>query len=938
MNLKNQSPALRSGWRLLPGSLAALVVWFLFQLGAWQPLEYVFYNSLFHLRGAIDWGAQVVVIEIDEKSLQALGRFPWNRERYAELIYQLNESEPSVIALDILLTESAEGDELLQEAIAQQGRVVLAKSWDQDGIPLLPTPILQSAAIADGHVYKAEDSDGITRAMNLQVGRVPSFAVSTLRVYGAVQEPVELPDLEEPLWLNWFGDTEQAIHYSFVDVLQGDVPADAFRDKIVLVGATAATLDPQATPYNRNPPSSGVYFQATAINNLLQQNWLRRPSLGWLILILLLGGPGLSYGLTRWRFERQIAIWLSLCLIWLILSFLLFQLELWLPIAVPLTLFCLTGGAVALTEQYRTTRLLRQSEERYALAIQGSNEGLWDWNLAHDRIYFSPRWKEMLGYDEEEIGDRTQEWFSRVHADDLEVLKVNIDAHLKGETPHFTHEHRILHRDGTYRWVLTRGIAVRDRDHRAYRMAGSQTDITERRSAEEKLRQMALYDRLTGLPNRAFFLESVKQAIELTRSQPLFTYAVLLLDLDRFQVVNNSLGNAVGDQLLTAIAHRLKAYIPPEGVVARLGGDEFAILLKHVENVSDAIRIADQIQRLLSLPFNLNGHEVFTNVSIGITLSATHYMQPEHLLRDADTAMYRAKALGKARYQVFDKTMHTRMVARLQLENDLRRAIAQEQRMDFDSETEQELRLNYQPIVHLSSGKVVGFEALVRWRHPEQGFLSPAKFIPMAEETGLIIPLGWWILRQSCRQMCQWQSYFTASSVPLTMNVNLASKQFSLPDLTEQVHYILQETGLDASRLKLEITEGTIMDNARSVISTLHEIRSLRIQLAIDDFGTGYSSLSYLRRFPINTLKIDRSFVSRMIIDSDNAEIVRTIVTLAHNLGMDVTAEGVETPEQAEYLINMGCEYGQGYLFSKPLDVDGATYLLTEQFSSDRPL
>ncbi|HEY9646218.1 MAG TPA: EAL domain-containing protein, partial [Chroococcidiopsis sp.] len=509
-------------------------------------------------------------------------------------------------------------------------------------------------------------------------------------------------------------------------------------------------------------------------------------------------------------------------------------------------------------------------------------------------------------------------------------LKAAIDDHIHGSTPHFEHEHRIAHHNGSYRWVMSRGIAVRDRNGQTYRLAGSQTDITERREAEDKLRRIALYDELTSLPNRAFFLDTIARAIAQSNLQLFNTYAVLLLDIDRFQVVNSSLGNTVGDQLLVAIAYRLKAFIPVDGVVARLGGDEFAIYINHAEHVSDAIRAADQIQRLLSLPFNLDGHEVFTSVSIGIALSAAHYNQPEHLLRDADTAMYRAKALGKARYQIFDKTMHTRMVARLQLENDLRRAINQEERYtEAHHPDANELQLHYQPIVELVSGQIAGFEALVRWQHPDLGFLSPAKFISMAEETGLIIPLGWWILRQACRQMQQWEAILSPD-MPLTINVNLASKQFSLPDLTEQIHYILANTGIQPSRLKLEITESTIMDNASSVIDTLKQLRAIGIQLAIDDFGIGYSSLSYLRRFPINTLKIDRSFVSRMI-DSNSAEIVKTIVTLAHNLGMDVTAEGVESADQSAHLLSMNCEYGQGYLFSKPLDAEAATELLKEQ-------
>jgi diguanylate cyclase (GGDEF)-like protein/PAS domain S-box-containing protein len=911
--------------------VVALLVWLLFQLGVWQPLEHLGYNTLFYLRGALPWGNQVVLVDIDAASPSSSAQTSWSRENYTDLLTQLIQvANPSVIALDTVFTNSEPAaDPALAEVISRHGGVVLAQSWDQNGTPLLPPAILQAAAATLGHVELEPDADGIVRSIDPYIGRTPALAIAVAQLYGDRQQPVSLPDARSPIWINWLAPMQQVPIYTSTDVLSGNLTQDAFAGKVVMVGdQTTNGLVPLETPYTVNPLASDLYLQATAVNNLLRQNALHRP-LGLLVPLLLIGGPGLSLLLSRWRVEQHLFTWAGLGAGWFLISLLAFRLGYWLPTATPIVLFGLTGGAISLADQYHTTRLLQQSEERYALAVQGSNEGLWDWNLRTNQIYFSPRWKEMLGYLETELDDHPNSWFNRVHPDDIESLKASIDAHLTGQSSHLEHEHRIQHRDGQYRWVLSRGMAVGDRDGKAYRMAGSQTDVTERKQAEAKLRQLALYDNLTDLPNRAFFLDELRQAIAHAHRQPLYAFAVLLLDLDRFQVVNTSLGNAVGDQLLVAIAHRLKAFLASDGIVARLGGDEFAILLTNIENASDAIRLADQIQRLLALPFHLEGNEVFTTVSIGITLSAAHYNQPEHLLRDADTAMYRAKSKGKARCQVFDKTMHTRMVVRMQLENDLRRAITQEQRHTGESgdPDEQELQLYYQPVIDLRTEQVMGFEALVRWQHPEQGFLSPTRFIPMAEETGLIIPLGWWILRQACRQTRDWHRQYP----DLVMNVNLASRQFYLPDLPEQIHYILEDTSLEPSRLKLEITESTIMDNARSVIATLHELRALRIQLAIDDFGTGYSSLSYLRRFPINTLKIDRSFVSRMAIDSDNAEIVRTIVTLAHNLGMDVTAEGVESPEQSTQLQGMDCEYAQGYLFGKPLNTADATRYLQEQ-------
>lgn len=444
-------------------------------------------------------------------------------------------------------------------------------------------------------------------------------------------------------------------------------------------------------------------------------------------------------------------------------------------------------------------------------------------------------------------------------------------------------------------------------------------EISDRQRAEEQLIHSAFHDALTGLPNRALFIDRLEHALERAKRLEDYLFAVIFLDLDRFKIVNDSLGHMVGDQLLLAIASRIKACLRSADTVARLGGDEFTILLEDIKDVSYAKDVANRIQEELMLPFNLSGNEVFTTASIGIALSAIGYDRPEQLLRDADTAMYQAKARGKARYEVFDITMHTSAIALLQLETDLRRAIDRH-----------EFRIHYQPIVSLFSGRINGFEALVRWQHPDRGLVSPTEFIPVAEETGLMIPIGWWVLREACRQMHVWQVQFPANP-PLTISVNLSGKQFSQPDLSEQIKQILQETSLDPRTLKLEITESVIMENAESATIMLSQLQTLGVQLYMDDFGTGYSSLSYLHRFPIDILKIDRSFVSRMGVDDENLEIVRTIMTLAHNLGMNVTAEGVETAEQLALLRALKCEYGQGYLFSKPVDGEAAGALIAPE-------
>lgn len=442
-------------------------------------------------------------------------------------------------------------------------------------------------------------------------------------------------------------------------------------------------------------------------------------------------------------------------------------------------------------------------------------------------------------------------------------------------------------------------------------------DITERKQAEAQMLYSAFYDALTSLPNRALFMNRLEQAFNQAKRQEDYLFAVLFLDLDRFKVINDSLGHSFGDQLLINIARRLTICLRPTDTAARLGGDEFTILLEGINDISDAIRVAERIQAELQLPFVISEQEMFTTASIGIALSTVGYERPEDLLRDADIAMYRAKVLGKARYEIFNTDMHTQAVARLQLENALRRGVER-----------QEFQLYYQPVVSLKVGRITDFEALVRWQHPKRGLLPPEDFLAVVEETGLSVVLDQWVLRQACHQMHEWQMAFPFNP-PLTICVNFCSKLFAQGNLIEQVNQVLQETGLNAQSLKLEITESMLME-AESV-TVLLQLKALGIKLAIDDFGTGYSSLGRLHSFPIDVLKIDRSFISNTGLDVANLEIVRTIVTLAHNLGVDVTAEGVETAEQLARLRDLNCEYGQGYFFSLPLDSEATAALIAAQ-------
>jgi diguanylate cyclase (GGDEF)-like protein/PAS domain S-box-containing protein len=566
----------------------------------------------------------------------------------------------------------------------------------------------------------------------------------------------------------------------------------------------------------------------------------------------------------------------------------------------------------------RAQEELKESEERYALAARGANDGLWDWNLSTNVIYFSTRWKAMLGCQEDEIADKPEEWFERIHEADRERVKDEIAAHQKGATPHFESEHRVRHKDGTFRWMLSRGVAIRDDSGKPIRMAGSQTDITEGKVS----------DPLTNLPNRLLFLDRLGRLMRQSKRHPERIFAVLFLDLDGFKTINDSMGHFIGDQLLLGVSKRLENCLRGSDTIARLtqqtftlarlGGDEFTVLLDDIKEPSDANRAAERIMKDLAAPFVVGDKELFTSASIGIALSNPSYQQAEELIRDADTAMYRAKSLGKSRYEVFDADMRASVMARLELETDLRRALER-----------RELRNYYQPIVALETGEIMGFESLMRWEHPTHGMLRPEKFISLAEDTGLIRELGWWSLGEACRRLKAWKANLPPDR-DLFMSVNLSIKQFVQPKLVEDIAAMLKELDLAPTNLKLEITESVVMEDPVAAVEMLQRMKDLGIRLAIDDFGTGYSSLSYLHRFPLDMVKIDRSFISGVSDAANGMEITRTIMPLARNLHLDVVAEGVETAEQVQELKKMDCKYAQGFYFSKPLAADEAEALMTD--------
>ncbi|MCM1984426.1 EAL domain-containing protein [Lyngbya confervoides] len=559
-----------------------------------------------------------------------------------------------------------------------------------------------------------------------------------------------------------------------------------------------------------------------------------------------------------------------------------------------------------ITQRKNLEQTLVEAKARYAAAANGANDGIWDWDLVADRLYVSARWKAMSGYSESQISADPKEWFSRIHPHDLDRVTQEIKLHCNGCIPHFESEYRILNQDGNYRWVRARGLALRNDQGQAIRIAGSQADIHDHHLAKTQLAHDALHDGMTGLPNRTLFLDRLNQALKHLKRTPEAKCAVLFLDLDRFKLINDSLGHSAGDELLIEVAHRLQQCLRAEDTVARLGGDEFVVLLHSIEKIDDALRTAHKILAVLRTAIPIQGHEIFTSASIGIALSDHSTSAAADLLQNADTAMYQAKHLGKNQLALYGSSMRGHSIRQLTLESDLQKALQR-----------QEFQLLYQPILTLDSRQTVGVEALIRWDHPTRGLVAPADFIPVAEDTGLIVPIGWWVIETACEQLRCWSEHYH----PLSMSLNISSRQFLEHDFVARVEEVIRRQQIQPHQLKLEITEGVAMHNPQIIARKFEQIQALGVRLMMDDFGTGYSSLNYLKSFSIDTLKIDRSFIDAML-QENGIEIIRTIINLAHNLNMDVVAEGVEHEDQAQRLVELGCEYGQGYLFAKPMDAD----------------
>ena len=742
-------------------------------------------------------------------------------------------------------------------------------------------------------------------------------------------------DADAKILVNYYGPTQTIPTYSMLDVVEGKVPPGTFAGKIVFIGVTlTAVQDLFKSAFSLYFP--GVERHATIAQRILEGPHLYEPDYMELVNRIALVVLGLLAAALTARMPASGGIIGTVVLIvvwWGVGQLALFpggiRLNFVYPaLAILLNFIAMTVLRVVREEQQRRAaeRSLRISEERYALAARGANDGLWDWDLATSRFYTSPRWHSMLGIAAEETRSTPDDWFIRTHADDVTTLRAALDAHLRGQSAHFEQEFRMRHADQSDRWMQARGLAVVDKIGKPYRFAGSMTDITDRKLAERQLLFDAFHSRLTGLPNRALLIDRINQQAQLWQKGGESDVIVLILDLDHFRHINETLGQAIGDQVLISLARNLEPALRPDDTLAHLGEDEFAVLRFAAGDVRGQLeQLLGAIYKVLSVPIAIEDRDFEMTASIGyVFLSQSAGESGDELLRDANLALYKAKTTGRNKAEPFEAAMHATAVKRFDLEADLRRAIAKGG----------ELELFYQPIIDIQNDRMHGYEALLRWRHPTRGLVSPIDFIPLAEDTGLIVEIGRRCILEAARQIQAWTP--PGGGKPPQVAVNVSGRQFAAEGLLDDIENALRITEIPPGSLKVEVTESLVMDNPERTVDLLKRIMAIGCKVSIDDFGTGYSSLSHLHRFPFNTLKIDRSFIVRMADTKEGYEIVRVIASMAKVLERDVVAEGVEDQSSVTMLRDMGVEFVQGYVFSKPLPVAEATAFLEKWREKER--
>jgi len=735
--------------------------------------------------------------------------------------------------------------------------------------------------------------------------------------------------------VNYYGPRQTFPTYSMLDVVEGKFEPGTFTDKIVFIGVTlTAVQDLFKSAFDLNIP--GVERHATITERILEGPSLVEPDYAELINRIALVVLGLLTAAFTIRLPASggiigaivmIAVW------WGVGQLALFPGGIRLNFVYPASAILVNFIAMAVLrivreEQQRRAaeRDLRVSEERYALAARGANDGLWDWDLATSRFYTSPRWHQMLGIAAEEVRSTPEDWFNRTNAEDVTTLRAALDAHLAGQSAHFEQEFRMRHADQSDRWMQARGLAVVDKLGKPYRFAGSMTDITDRKLAERQLLFDAFHSRLTGLPNRALLIDRVNQATQLWQRGSESDVIVLILDLDHFRNINETLGQAIGDQVLISLARNLEPALRPDDTLAHLGEDEFAVLRFAAGDVQSQLeQLLGGLYRVLAHPVEIEGRAFEMTASIGYVLASQSAGEGgDELLRDANLALYKAKTTGRNKAEPFEAAMHATAVKRFDLEADLRRAIAKGG----------ELELFYQPIIDIQNDRMHGYEALLRWRHPTRGLVSPIDFIPLAEDTGLIVEIGRRSILEAARQIAAWTP--PDGGKPPQVAVNVSGRQFAAEGLLDDIENALRITEIPPGCLKLEVTESLVMDNPERTVDLLKRIMAIGCKVSIDDFGTGYSSLSHLHRFPFNTLKIDRSFIVRMADSREGFEIVRVIASMAKVLDRDVVAEGVEDQTAVTTLRELGVEFVQGYVYSKPLPAAEATAFLEKWRQKER--